>query len=108
VASGNLLVRDGALAAVIDFGSSGVGDPACDLVIAWTMFSGDDRQAFRDAIDAGVGEWQRARGWALWKALITLAKDIDGSPDEAAAARAVISAVIAEHVADIGHPGRAT
>ena len=40
VAVGNLLVRDGRLAAVIDFGTSGVGDPACDTVIAWTFLSG--------------------------------------------------------------------
>ena len=40
VAVGNLLVRDGRLAAVLDFGSSGVGDPACDIVIAWTFLSG--------------------------------------------------------------------
>ena len=106
VASGNLLVRDGALAAVIDFGSSGVGDPACDLVIAWTMFSGDDRRAFRESIDADAGKWQRARGWALWKALITLAKDIDGSQEEAAAACGVIDAVIAEHATAVGRPSR--
>jgi len=106
VASANLLVRDGALAAIIDFGSSGVGDPACDLVIAWTMFDGDDRLAFRESIDADAGEWRRARGWALWKALITLAKNIDGSPDEADAARAVVDAVIAEHAIEFGHAGR--
>ena len=46
IAAGNLLVADGKLTAVIDFGTSGVGDPACDLVIAWTMFTGDSRQAF--------------------------------------------------------------
>ena len=37
VATGNLLVRDGRLVAVLDFGSSGVGDPACDTAIAWTF-----------------------------------------------------------------------
>ncbi|GGX33569.1 aminoglycoside phosphotransferase family protein [Streptomyces lomondensis] len=50
IAANNLLVRDGKLAAVIDFGTSGVGDPACDLVIAWTMFTGDSREAFRRAL----------------------------------------------------------
>ena len=44
VAVGNLLVRDGRLAAVLDFGSSGVGDPACDLVIAWTFLPGASRR----------------------------------------------------------------
>lgn len=84
VASGNLLVRDGKLAAVIDFGTSGVGDPACDLVIAWTMFTGESRRAFRDTVALDADTWARARGWALWKALIGLAVDID--TDEAAAA----------------------
>jgi aminoglycoside phosphotransferase (APT) family kinase protein len=75
VAAGNLIVRDGRLAAVIDFGTSGVGDPACDLVIAWTLFSGPSRRAFRDAIEHGCAPaamWARARGWALWKALLGL------------------------------------
>jgi aminoglycoside phosphotransferase (APT) family kinase protein len=71
VAAGNLLVAAGRLTAVIDFGTSGVGDPACDLVIAWTMFSGASRRAFRHAVDLDEGAWARARGWALWKALLT-------------------------------------
>ena len=71
IANGNLLVRDGRLSAVIDFGTSGVGDPACDLVIAYTFFSGASRAAFREAVDQDAGTWARARGWALWKALIT-------------------------------------
>lgn len=50
VSGGNLLVADGALTAVIDFGTSGVGDPDCDLVIAWTMFTGQSREAFRQAV----------------------------------------------------------
>ena len=71
VAEGNLLVRDGQLSAVIDFGTSGVGDPACDLVLAWTFLSGAGRRAFRDAVGQDDAAWARARGWALWKALIT-------------------------------------
>jgi aminoglycoside phosphotransferase (APT) family kinase protein len=71
VASGNLLVRDGRLAAVIDFGSSGVGDPACDTVIAWTFLSGPSRDRFRADLDVDAATWSRGRGWALWKALIT-------------------------------------
>ncbi|MFI5713333.1 aminoglycoside phosphotransferase family protein [Kribbella sp. NPDC051620] len=71
IAQGNLLVVDGKLSAVIDFGTSGVGDPACDLVIAWTLFSGESREAFRRTVSQDEGTWARARGWALWKALIT-------------------------------------
>jgi aminoglycoside phosphotransferase (APT) family kinase protein len=75
IASGNLLVDGGRLAAVIDFGTSGVGDPACDLVIAWTMFSGDSRETFRRAVAQDEATWARARGWALWKALLVTTRN---------------------------------
>jgi len=97
IASGNLLVADGKLTAVIDFGTSGVGDPACDLVIAWTMFAGDSRAAFRQAVGQSDGTWARARGWALWKALLLLAASIDTDPARAAANRHVIDEVLADH-----------
>ncbi|MBB5800674.1 aminoglycoside phosphotransferase (APT) family kinase protein [Saccharothrix ecbatanensis] len=92
IASGNLLVDGGKLTAVIDFGGCGVGDPACDLVIAWTMFSGESREAFRDAVDLDAATWARARGWALWKALITLADTTDDGM--AAISRRVIGEVL--------------
>jgi len=92
IAVGNLLVRDGRLAAVIDFGTSGVGDPACDVVIAWTRFAGLSRAAFRRTLAVDDAMWSRARGWALWKALITLE-----GPATAAESRRVIDAVLADH-----------
>ncbi|KAA2258687.1 aminoglycoside phosphotransferase family protein [Solihabitans fulvus] len=98
IASGNLLVADGKLTAVIDFGTCGVGDPACDLVIAWTMFTGDSRQAFQQTVDLDEGTWARARGWALWKALVMLAKCIDGDQERAAVHRRVIDEVLADSV----------
>jgi aminoglycoside phosphotransferase (APT) family kinase protein len=70
VAATNLLVAGGELCAVIDFGCSGVGDPACDVVIAWTLFHGESRRAFRDELGLDDATWARGRGWALWKALI--------------------------------------
>lgn len=73
VAPGNLIVRGGRLAAVIDFGCCGVGDPACDLVIAWTFLDAPARAAFRAAVGLDDACWARAKGWALWKALIVLA-----------------------------------
>lgn len=73
VTDGNLLVADGRLSAVIDFGSSAVGDPACDLVIAWTRFDAGTAAAFREAVALDAATWDRAAGWALWKALITRA-----------------------------------
>ena len=93
----NLLVKGGQLSAVIDFGGLGVGDPACDLTIAWTFFSGDSREAFRTALPLDAATWARGRGWALWKGLITLAEHIDTNPVEAREARRVIDIVLAEH-----------
>jgi aminoglycoside phosphotransferase (APT) family kinase protein len=97
IGGNNLLVKNGALAAVIDFGTSGVGDPACDLVISWTMFSGESREAFRSAVGQDHGTWARARGWALWKALICLVEDIDTNAESAAIHRRVIDEVLADH-----------
>ena len=96
VAVGNLLVRDGRLAAVIDFGSSGVGDPACDMVIAWTFLSGPGRERFRADRGVDAGTWSRGRGWALWKALITLPGHLDRDAPEAALARRDIERVLAD------------
>ena len=94
VAPSNLLVRDGALCAVIDFGSMGVGDPACDLAIAWAFFSGESRAAFRDALPLDAGTWNRARGWALWKALIMLAGCPGPAADGPESARRTIQAIL--------------
>jgi aminoglycoside phosphotransferase (APT) family kinase protein len=97
VATGNLLVRGRRLAAVIDFGTSGVGDPACDVVIAWTLLSGPSRDAFRSTLGVDSGTWSRGRGWALWKALITLVEHLDRDPAAAAVSRRVIDRVLADH-----------
>ena len=70
---GNLLVADGKLVAVIDFGQLTVGDPACDLVIAWNLFFKESRELFRKSLDLDEKTWMRAKGWALWKALIAAA-----------------------------------
>jgi aminoglycoside phosphotransferase (APT) family kinase protein len=61
----NLLVEDGELSAVIDFGLLGVGDPACDLMVAWTYLSADARDVFRSALAVDDATWSRGRGWAL-------------------------------------------
>jgi aminoglycoside phosphotransferase (APT) family kinase protein len=78
VAPSNLLVVDGQLRAVLDFGCAGVGDPACDLVIAWTFFTDEGRGVFRRGLALDDATWARGRGWALWKALITLAREKRG------------------------------
>ncbi|MBH5316223.1 aminoglycoside phosphotransferase family protein [Paenibacillus sp. GSMTC-2017] len=72
IAPGNLLVNDGKLSAVIDFGILGIGDPSCDLAMAWTFFDKESRKLFFNEIGCNEETWHRARGWALWKALIVL------------------------------------
>lgn len=72
VAAGNLLTTDGTLSAVIDFGGCAVGDPACDLVMAWTFFTAEQRTIFREAVRLSTDTWRRARGWALWKELVSM------------------------------------
>jgi aminoglycoside phosphotransferase (APT) family kinase protein len=99
VSEGNLLVEGERLAAVIDFGTSGIGDPACDLVIAFTTFRGVARKAFRAHRGLDEATWARARGWAIWKALIVAAGMAGShSPEtEARKARRTIEAVIEDH-----------
>ena len=97
VAVNNLLVEAGRLSAVIDFGTSAVGDPACDLVIAWTLFEGESREAFRAGLPLDAATWARGRGWALWKALITLANPDGFDPPGQRASRAVLDQVLEEH-----------
>jgi len=62
---GNLLVSGGQLSAVIDFAGLGAGDPACDLVIAWNLFSPQTRPILRAALQVDDATWTRAQGWAL-------------------------------------------
>lgn len=81
LAVGNLLTADGELCAVIDFGTCAIGDPACDLVIAWSFLEGEECQIFRDAAGLPADTWARARGWGLWKALVTATNPQD--PDHA-------------------------
>ncbi|WP_446217601.1 aminoglycoside phosphotransferase family protein [Micromonospora sp. IBHARD004] len=69
---GNLLVLDGRLSAVIDFGGLNVGDPACDLQPAWNVFAGSSRRRFRTELDVDEASWLRGRGWALLQAVIAM------------------------------------
>ncbi|MGF1492298.1 MAG: phosphotransferase [Microcoleaceae cyanobacterium] len=71
------------MSAVIDFGCLGVGDPACDLAIAWTLFFGKSRRVFRELLAVDGATWTRGRGWVLWKSLITLAESMNINPDKA-------------------------
>jgi len=79
IATGNLLTTHGRLSAVIDFGCIAVGDPACDLVPAWTYFTKPSRDRFENSMQVTQAEWARGIGWALWKALVTVDDVQEGS-----------------------------
>ncbi|MBF6591265.1 MAG: aminoglycoside phosphotransferase family protein [Ktedonobacterales bacterium] len=95
--SGNLLAVRGRLSAVIDFGCLGVGDPACDVIVAWNLLSADTRDDFRAALPVDDATWARGRGWALSIGLIALPYYQNTSPVIAASARRTIAEVLADH-----------
>jgi aminoglycoside phosphotransferase (APT) family kinase protein len=77
---GNLLARDGRVTAVIDWGGLGVGDPACELIVAWNWLDARARVVFRDALDVDDATWLRGMGWALSVALVALPYYMDTNP----------------------------
>jgi aminoglycoside phosphotransferase (APT) family kinase protein len=97
VAPTNLIVKNGKLMAVIDFGGLGVGDPACDYAIGWTFFDRESRIVFRNVLAVNDQTWNRARGWALWKALITYAELSGTNAAEKEKSKKVIDMLIADY-----------
>ncbi|MET9469701.1 aminoglycoside phosphotransferase family protein [Streptomyces sp. NPDC006544] len=93
---GNVLLSDGRLSAVIDFGCAGLGDPAVDLIAAWYVLPAAARTAFRSAVDADDAMWTRGRGWALSIALGELGYYRDTNPAMASIARRVIGELLDE------------
>ena len=70
--AGNLLVQRECLSAVIDFGGLGIGDPACDLMVGWTLLNRQARKIFRATLSVDDATWARGRGWALFLGLVAL------------------------------------
>jgi len=97
---GNLLAKDGQLCAVIDFGTCGVGDPACDTTIAWTFLSGQSSRVFKERLPVDPPTWARGRGWAIWKAMKVLVGALEDDPQDGAFTTRVINKIIADHLAD--------
>jgi aminoglycoside phosphotransferase (APT) family kinase protein len=93
---GNFLYRAGRLSAVIDFGCLSVGDPACDLQVAWNLFDAEARAIFREALAVDDATWARGRGWALSVGLIALPYYRETNPELAAIARRAIAEVLAD------------
>jgi len=93
---GNLLAADRRLSAVIDFGCMGVGDPACDVMVAWAYLDADTRPVFRAELDVDNAMWMRGRGWALVFAIVALPYYQHTNPEFAAVARRAIGEVLAD------------
>jgi len=96
-APANLLSHKGRLSAVIDFGTLAVGDPACDLIAAWSVLSADGREEFRKALEVDDATWARGRGWGLTAVLPSRAELTDPDPARVAAARRRLDDLVAEH-----------
>jgi aminoglycoside phosphotransferase (APT) family kinase protein len=91
------------LAAVIDFGTCGVGDPACDLAIAWTLLTADARPVFRQRLAVDDATWARGRGWALWKTLSTYANAVeDDDEEDLAEAQRILREILSEYAEAAG------
>lgn len=93
----NLLVRDGRLHAIIDFGGAGVGDPAADVVPAWSVFGGAGRETFRNTLGVDDGTWERARGYALHQAALIIPYYKETNPEFATLATRTVEQVLADH-----------
>lgn len=94
----HLLVLDGRLSGVIDWGGLGVGDPATDLLPAWGLFEGESRDAFRDAMAVDDATWARGRGLALSVGVVALPYYLESNPPMVRAARHAIAQVLADHL----------
>lgn len=97
--AGNILLQDGKLSGIIDFGGMAVGDPACDLVIAWTFLKNKSRDIFKKQMELDADTWMRARGWALWKATYELCQIKDKASQDALKQKQIIEEVIVEDIA---------
>ncbi len=93
-ASGNILIKDNKLSGIIDFGGTALGDPACDLVIAWTFLKGNSRKIFQDAMALDDDTWLRAKAWALWKATFELSQSQDKQSDAAGIQKNIICDIL--------------
>ena len=93
---GNMLVDGGRLSAVIDWGCLGIGDPACDVMAAWTFLDAPAREVFRTALDVDDATWARSRGWALSMALIALPYYRDTNPGLVAISNDILREVLGE------------
>lgn len=91
---GNLVVREGRIAGVIDFGLMGVGDPAADLMAGWTAFDADVREIFLGAAGLNAAARARAKAWALYSGAVALPYYRDSNPTLAGISRQTLGRVL--------------
>jgi aminoglycoside phosphotransferase (APT) family kinase protein len=94
--SGNVLVADGKLSAIIDFGTARAADPAGDVMAAWWLFEGESRRAYRQALSVDENTWVRARGWALSLKIIAIPYYRDRDPDAIPGGQQVVADLLAD------------
>jgi aminoglycoside phosphotransferase (APT) family kinase protein len=75
----------------------GVGDPSCDLAVAWTLLTSDGRRAFRERLSVDGATWARGRGWALWKTLVDYANALDDGEAATASPRRILDEIFSEY-----------
>jgi aminoglycoside phosphotransferase (APT) family kinase protein len=91
-------MQNGKLSGIIDFGGLGIGDPACDLVIAWTFLKGKSREIFIKEMSLDADTWLRAKAWALWKATYEVCNSQDKTNSYALKQGQVIRELLKEKI----------
>jgi len=94
---GNILVRDEKISGIIDFGLSGIGDPACDMMVAWTFLDKKGREKFRTIVQADDATWIRGRGWAFTMGVVAYPYYKETNPEFAEIAKRAIDEVVADY-----------
>lgn len=94
--AGNLLAQGGRVTAVVDFGCAGIGDPACDMMVAWTLLTAETREIFRSIVKPDSATWARGRGWALTFGIVAYPYYSVSNPIFANIAKRAIEEVIAD------------
>lgn len=94
---GNLLTQKHRITSVVDFGSAGVGDPACDMMVAWTLLTSDTRRIFHSIVQPDCATWERGRGWALTFGIVAYPYYRISNPAFASIAKKAIDQVIADY-----------
>lgn len=90
----NILVSSGCISAILDFGSAGVGDPAADVIAAWTVFGPAGREHYRAVLNVDDETWRRARGFALHQAVIAIPYYAETNPRFASLAQRTVQQVL--------------